>query len=71
VRPRLPSITLPYVIAAEWVIQRRAGELQGPYRNEVDVRRDYDGLKGAALYRRRVIRPRNYRLLEAKEWDEA
>jgi hypothetical protein len=65
-RPRLPC-----VIAAEWMIQRRAGELQGPYRNEEDARRDYDGLKGAALYRRWVLRPRNYRLVQAREWDVA
>ena len=58
-------------LASEWMIKRRAGELQGPYRNEEDVRRDFSGLKGAALYRRRVLRFRNYRLVEAKDWDVA
>ena len=58
-------------LASEWMIKRRNGELQGPYCNEVDVMRDYDGLKGAALYRRRVLRSTHYRLVEAKEWDVA
>ena len=33
-------------LASEWMIKRRAGELQGPYRNEEDVRRDFSGPEG-------------------------
>lgn len=63
---------LPVVVTREYLIVRRNGEQWGgPYRNEADALRDFGTLRGASLYRRWVIRPRNYRLVETKPWDEA
>ena len=66
-RPRFP-----FAITREYLILRRNGEhWGGPYRHKADALRDYGTLMGASLYRRWVIRPVNFRLVESKEWDEA
>jgi hypothetical protein len=64
-------VRLPLEIASEWLIVRRNGEQLSQYQLEENARRDYEGWMGAALYRRWVIRPRRFRCVEAKDWDEA
>ena len=71
VRP-VRSPQLPLIVTHEYLVVRRNGEhWGGPYRNRADALRDYATLRGASLYRRRVIRARNFRLVETKPWDEA
>lgn len=59
-------------VTSEWLIIRRNGEQLGqPYQLEENARRDFGGWRGASLYRRWVLRPRHFRPVEAKDWDEA
>ena len=61
----------PVTVTHEYLIVRRNGEhWGGPYRNKTDALRDYGTLKGASLYRRWVIRPRNFRLSDSKGSEE-
>lgn len=68
---KVPRVRWPVAFTHEYLIVRRNGEDNGPYRNEVDARRDFGQWRGAALYRRWVIRPVSYRLVESKPWDAA
>ena len=38
----------------EWLIVRYGGQMQGPYRREDDALRDFGGLRGVTLFRRRT-----------------
>jgi hypothetical protein len=64
-------------VETEWFIVGRAGsalsDQSSTYRSEEWAFRDYRNRKGASLYRRRslTLRPRNFRLVEAKDWDVA
>ena len=61
------------IVTHEYLVVRRNGEHWGVSRTGTGQYslRDYATLRGASLYRRRVIRARNFRLVETKPWDEA
>lgn len=42
------------VYSHEFLIVRWAGQIQGPYRDKESAMRDFESLKGATLFRRRV-----------------